>query len=367
MEPRIVKSAPDPWALAAADLPIAFSQVREDPRLDVEIARRLPPGAAGMMIASGGETAACLARLAFSSLLLVDVNPAQLALTRCRFHLAETYRSREALALLGHLPMAPEDRGNAWSHIFQTLELPDHVLAKPSLIARLGPDHCGRYEAAFHLLRHILEPYNDRISKFLETTDAASASGMIAPTTETGAVLESAFAQALRLENLVALFGEEATRNPRKPFHRHFMDQLRDIVSRQAPAANPWIWQLLAGKFPSATPIDWLDDPAPIMVSPTYLRAPMLDALAATPAGTMDFIHLSNILDWLSPAAASETLAAAHRALRPGGYVLIRQLNSSLDIPSLCPSLVWHGAEGERLQRMDRSFFYPNIHLASRK
>lgn len=367
MESRIVKLPPDRWALAAANLPIAFSQVREDPRLDVEIAKRLPPEATGMMIASGGETAVCLARLPFSSLLLVDVNPAQLALTRCRFHLAATYRSRETFALLGHLPMAPGDRGNAWSQIFQTLKLPDHALGKPSHLAHLGPDHCGRYEAAFHQLRHILEPHNDRISQFLQTIDAASASDLIAPTTETGAALESAFAQALRLENLVALFGEEATRNPRKPFHIHFMDQLRDIVSRQAPATNPWIWQLLAGEFPPATAIDWLDDPAPILTSPTYLRASMLDALSATPAGTMDFIHLSNILDWLSPTAATETLAATHRALRPGGYAILRQLNSSLDIPSLYPSLIWHSAEGERLQRMDRSFFYPNIHLASRK
>ena len=63
---------------------------------------------------------------------------------------------------------------------------------------------------------------------------------------------------------------------------------------------------------------------------------------------------------------ARETLAASHRALRPAGFVLIRQLNSSLDIPSLFPSLVWHHEEGRRLQLADRSFFYPNILLASR-
>lgn len=360
-------SSPAPWALAAAELPIAFSQVREDPRLDVEIAKRLPLGARGMMIASGGEAAVCLARLRFSSLVLVDVNPAQLALTRSRFWLAANYHPRVSLALLGHLPMDTEDRWNAWSHLFRTLDLPPDSLGKPSLIAQLGPDHSGRYEAAFQQLRHILEPHKDRISQFLQTTDRDLASQMIATDTETGTALDSAFAQALRLENLVTLFGEEATRNPRKPFHIHFMDQLRDIVSRQAPATNPWIWQLLAGKFPLATPIDWLDNPAPIIASPTYLRAPMLDALAAESAGTMDFIHLSNILDWLSPDAAAETLAAAHRALRPGGYVIIRQLNSSLDIPSLCSSFIWHIEEGKRLQRMDRSFFYPNIHLASRK
>lgn len=334
--------------------------------MDVEIARRLPPGATVMMIASGGETAVCLARLPLSKLVLVDMNPAQLALTRCRFHLAETSGMEQSMALLGHLPMPPERRWENWAAIFDKLNLADHALGELSLIGEYGPDHCGRYEAAFRELRRPLVPHEEDVFQFLQTTEVETASRMIAADTAVGEVLEAAFAQALSLGNLVALFGEEATRNPRKPFHRHFIHQLRDITSRQPPSENPWIWQLLAGKFAPAAPADWLQSGAPFLVRPTYLRAPMLGALADTSAESMDFIHLSNILDWLSPAAARDTLDAACRALRPGGHVLIRQLNSSLDIPSLCPSLVWHHEEGKRLQLADRSFFYPQILLASR-
>ena len=361
-----MRTGPDPWALAASKLPLAFSQVREDPRLDLEIARRLPADAKAMMIASGGETAVCLARLPLSELLLVDVNPAQLALTRCRFHLAANFAPEKSMALLGHLPMSAEARWENWSAIFHELSLPENVLAEPAQVAEFGADQCGRYEAAFRELRRLLVPHQQEIDRFLHSEDAGSASRMISPATETGTALEAAFAQVLRLENLVALFGEEATRNPRQPFHTHFINQLRDITSRQPPAENPWIWLLLAGKFPPATPVDWLQSRAPILTHPTYQNTPMLDALLDTPAGSMDFIHLSNILDWLSLQAARETLAASHRALRPGGFVLIRQLNSSLDIPSLLTSLVWHHDEGRRLQLADRSFFYPNILLASR-
>jgi len=92
----------------------------------------------------------------------------------------------------------------------------------------------------------------------------------------------------------------------------------------------------------------------------------MLEALDSTPEQSVDFLHLSNILDWLSPEEAGETLAAAHRVLKPGGFLIIRQLNSSLEIPSLLPSLKWHMEEGRRLQLSDRSFFYPEILLASR-
>jgi S-adenosylmethionine-diacylglycerol 3-amino-3-carboxypropyl transferase len=356
----------DPWAVAASQLPIAFSQVREDPRLDLEIASRLPSGATVMMIASGGETAVCLARLPLSELVLVDMNPAQLALTRCRFHLAETSSAERSLKLLGHLPMPPEHRWESWADIFRKLDLADHSLAAPMLIGEYGPDHSGRYEAAFRELRRLLIPQEKEISSFLQTNEAEIASRMIAPDTEAGQAMEVAFAKALRLENLVALFGEEATRNPLKPFHLHFIHQLRDITSRQPPAENPWIWQLLAGRFPPAAPADWLRSDAPLLMRPNYLRAPMLDALTDTPAQSLDFIHLSNILDWLSPAAGRDTLDAACRALRRGGHLLIRQLNSSLDIPSLCPSMVWHHDQGKRLQLADRSFFYPQILLASR-
>ncbi len=357
-------AAADPWALAAAKLPLAFSQVREDARLDIEVAARLPPGGNVMMIASGGETAVCLARLPLGRLVLVDVNPAQLALTRCRFHLAATSTPYESMALLGHTHMPAATRREKWDTIFRNLGLAPNALGPESMVGELGPDHCGRYEAAFAELRSLLSP--EAMGRFLRETDPKAASEMISPGTEIGDTLDSAFASALGLENLVALFGEGATQNPRRPFHEHFIAQLREITERHAPADNPWIWQLLFGKFPPATPVDWLLDASPIRTEPEYFHGSMIQALSETPEKSMDFVHLSNILDWLSPEEACETLTAAHLTLRPGGFVLIRQLNSSLDIPSLFPSLKWHAEDGRRLQLSDRSFFYPEILLASR-
>jgi S-adenosylmethionine-diacylglycerol 3-amino-3-carboxypropyl transferase len=355
MEPPAMTAA-DAWALEASALPIAFSQVREDPRLDLEIARSLPPGATAMMIASGGETAVCLARLPLARLILVDMNPAQLALTRCRFHLAEHFPPAESMRLLGHAEMPPEERRETWAGIFRKLGLAENVLGSPDLIASLGPDHCGRYEAAFAELRRLLALFSAEVGKFLNSTQP----------TPPPAAIDSAFASALRLENLVALFGEGATQNPRSPFHEHFPTQLRGISARMPSARNPWIWQLLAGKFPPSTPYDWLLSDAPPAVQPEYIRSSMLAALESAPESSVDFLHLSNILDWLSPDEARETLAAARRALRPGGRLIIRQLNSSLDIPSLFPGLAWDAEQGRRLRLADRSFFYPEILLATR-
>jgi S-adenosylmethionine-diacylglycerol 3-amino-3-carboxypropyl transferase len=92
----------------------------------------------------------------------------------------------------------------------------------------------------------------------------------------------------------------------------------------------------------------------------------MAEALEAAPA-SFDFVHLSNILDWLSPEKARATLELAWRALRHGGRTLIRQLNSVLDIPSLGPMFHWLTPEANDLHARDRSFFYRALHLGRKQ
>jgi S-adenosylmethionine-diacylglycerol 3-amino-3-carboxypropyl transferase len=92
----------------------------------------------------------------------------------------------------------------------------------------------------------------------------------------------------------------------------------------------------------------------------------MRDVLTDAAERRYDFIHLSNILDWLTQAEAAEMLRLTHRALKPGGLTIIRQLNSSLDLPALGPQLEWLADEADELHRRDRSFFYRKLHLGRR-
>ena len=80
-----------------------------------------------------------------------------------------------------------------------------------------------------------------------------------------------------------------------------------------------------------------------------------------------DMVHLSNILDWLDPDEAKETLDYARAALRPGGWVIVRQLNSVLDIPALGEGFAWKIDAGAALLERDRSFFYRAICVGQRK
>lgn len=92
----------------------------------------------------------------------------------------------------------------------------------------------------------------------------------------------------------------------------------------------------------------------------------MKDVLDSMRAGSADLIHLSNILDWLSASEAEATLHAAQRVMKPGGKVIIRQLNSTLEIPTLDSGLRWDAELGAAMERRDRSYFYPQIHVGRR-
>jgi S-adenosylmethionine-diacylglycerol 3-amino-3-carboxypropyl transferase len=353
--------SPDPWAIEAAAWPLAFAQVREDPRLDMELARKLPPGATVVMIASGGDTAACLGRLPLT-IHLVDMNPAQIALARMKWWLASTIPSDEAAGLLGHLPMNPFERHRGLARIQEELGLEADVFGPPDRVAECGPDHCGRYESTFAELRGCLATWKESLDELLASPMPVAEFDA----TPLAAALDEAFTQVMSLQNLVRLFGREATQNPLRPFSAHFAARTCEIIARLAPRSNPFLHQILAGNFPPAFRYDWLQARHALRARPEWHLGKMNGVLESMRAGSADLIHLSNILDWLTPSEAWATLAVARRVLRPGGKVILRQLNSSLEIQGLDSGIVWDTALGHAMERRDRSFFYPQIHVGTR-
>lgn len=343
------------WATRASSLPLAFAQVREDPRLDLELARGLPGGATVVMIASGGDTAALLGRLPLR-LLAVDMNPAQIELSRLKWRLAGTSAAEESMALLGHLPMAPERRVAELAR----LGYPADGFGPPGFVAERGPDHAGRYEVAFAEIRRRMEPWRRELDELL------SSAAVVLPGRLLGDALAAAFREVMSLPNLVSLFGPEATRNPRQPFADHFIERTREVMGRFPPAANPFLWQILAGRFPPGCGYDWLESTAPMRAEVSWHHGKMADVLDAMPAESAELVHLSNILDWLSPEQAGSTLASVRRVLRPGARVVLRQLNSTLDIPGLESGIRWDPELGRALESRDRSYFYPMIHVGTR-
>ncbi len=87
------------WVKDAAQYPLAFAQVREDPLLDEWAIDAINKSDMNLlMIASGGCTAAYLAtKNNIQTIDLVDINPAQLALTKYKLHLLVNYDTADRL------------------------------------------------------------------------------------------------------------------------------------------------------------------------------------------------------------------------------------------------------------------------------
>ena len=360
------EETPD-WVERAADLPVAFAMVREDPLIDRWVVERLPGGARVLVIASGGCTAALLATSAsVAALHMVDPNPAQLALARLKLALLASSPA-DRLALLGHVPMPAALRQQRIAAELADLGLSTDALGPPACVATVGPDQAGRYERVFAALRHDLSRHAGELDALLALKDPAEQERRVAPAAPLGRALDEAMGRVLSLPNLVRLFGEEATRNRVEPFARHFARRVRHVLATLPAAINPYLWQMLAGRYPPGHPAPWLAVPTPHRTAEiTWTHGFVADALRAAP-GSFDLVHLSNVLDWLPPPRAAETLENAWRALAPGGRVLVRQLNSTLEIPRLGPMFDWLGPEAAMLHARDRSFFYRALHLGRRR
>jgi S-adenosylmethionine-diacylglycerol 3-amino-3-carboxypropyl transferase len=171
----------------------------------------------------------------------------------------------------------------------------------------------------------------------------------------------------MALPHLQRLFSPQATQNALVPFARHFASRTRRAIIGLPAASNPYLWQMLLGRFPDGVVYPWLAAQSPAQMPKITESVSTADAALATFKDRLDFVHLSNILDWLSADEARRTLSLAGQALRPGGYVLIRQLNSSLDLRGVGDQFEWLEDESDRLHAEDRSFFYRQLHLGRRR
>lgn len=355
------------WVREAGELPLGFAQVREDPLQDLELVRALERPVRALVIASGGCTAAALAgEPAVRQLDLVDPNSHQLALTRLKLRLLKVPRLLR-MQVLGHAALPPEARASILAALLGELELPQHALGPAEAVARLGPDYAGRYERTFAALRALLRDHQFDLRDLLELKDPVEQERRARPRTLLGQALDRAMEQVFALPNLIALFGENATRNRARPFHEHFAEQTRRVLAARPAAGNPWLWQVLIGRYPSGVPAPWLElEPRDELPEVRWVHAQVDDALQLE-GEPYDLIHLSNVLDWVDKDDARALLDLAWMRLSRGGAVIVRQLNSTLDVRAMGSRFAWDEEYSRRLHEEDRSFFYRDLHVGFRR
>jgi S-adenosylmethionine-diacylglycerol 3-amino-3-carboxypropyl transferase len=341
----------------ALSRPLAFAQVREDPTIDLDAVQRTKAHSV-FMIASGGCTAAALVGLTgVRRLVMADPNAAQLALTRLKIRLLD-HSPAERLRVTGHRPGAAAERQAMLVHLLEAEGLPAGSLGDITECARRGPDHYGRYEWLFAFLCESLGDGAVLVDQALRgsAVDESALEGALRP----------AFAKAFELKLLQRLFSPQATQNAALPFAEHFLRQALLAVRYTEPATNRFLWEMLAPGSGRHQPV-WTGAPQRKSACRTeFVQGPANEALQ-TAEREYELVHLSNILDWLSEDEARHTLALARAALAPNGEVLVRQLNSTLDIQRLGEGFSWRTIVGADLVRQDRSFFYRALHIGTRR
>ena len=350
------------WINTACQFPVGFAQVREDPLLDVRVIDHLnKQPIQALMIASGGCTAAVLATHPLvKELTIVDPNLSQLCLTQLKLYLLEHYSMEDRLAILGHQMMPAKER-SAWiaKHL-NLLDFPLDTLGSLDIAGELGLDYIGRYEYLFLQLQHELRPFEDEINHLLTNPNTLSCSESFKD------CLHASFKKIMALENLVALYGEGATQNPARPFWEHFYLQTVEALNSPLAKNNPFLSQLLLGKF-IQRPYEWLTKPQQTITQKLQFFNNSLSETLENTHDSFDFIHLSNALDWLNPKEAKAMLQLVENKLNKGGMLILRQLNSTLDIPSLSSSQIsWQIQEGLDYLHQDRSFFYKGLLLGKK-
>lgn len=357
----------DPWAKEVSRFPVAFSQVREDALGDMELVESLGEKTRILMIASGGCTAAFLSSSkSVSQITMVDPNPAQIDLAKLKLELLSQYRCPERLQILGHRPMPVESRKSALKTLFGSLAIPEDRFGPLEMTAALGPDHVGRYEQVFGQLRERLSDVRTALEALMLMDDPKAQGAAVAPNTALGQELDKAFDEVFSLENLVEVFGVAATSNRVQPFSNHFRERTRIVLETLKAQSNPYLSQVFLGRYSALVP--WIGlDPTPLKIPIHSIEADMVTALKGIEAESYDLVHLSNILDWLGPESVEEILSLSARVLRKGGATIIRQLNSTVDIPCAKSDFDWDHSFGQDLLEKDRSFFYRAIYVGKKR
>jgi S-adenosylmethionine-diacylglycerol 3-amino-3-carboxypropyl transferase len=286
--------------------PIYFAQVREDPMVELNAIKELIPLGKPLsicLIASAGDTLCSIlahpSKAEIHNIDVVDISPDQLFLTKLKLALILNYDGETVRQFLLADKMDREDFDQILYEMYcnKTIDAETykywiknfHLLIK-------GVNQSGRFELLFKEAMHSRN-----------------------------------FDYFFSHENLTKIFGENATGySMNKPFPEHFKGIYKTYVKLYDNSNDNYFFrQFVHDTYASDLPI-YLKSDEPIKNDTfiNYHQKSMLDHLAMASKNSYDIIHLSNITDWLNPHKFCDLLNQVGYALKKGGKVILRRLNS---------------------------------------
>ncbi len=303
---------------------VVFAQIREDAaveRAHFRDARHI------LTVASGGCMAFSLLTDDVATVHAVDANPAQIALVALKAQLID------ALDLADFLVVAGEADGP------RAELLARHAPAAPSQVVAHGLLHAGINEAFYRFLganlrRAVLSP--EIWQELLTAPDLETQRAWLERYTWTpswgaalGVLLSRATHEHFFGPEIFAHVGEHH-------FSEFFVERFATEVSRRPAADNPFLHQVLFGRYaPHARP-HYLTEPGYAEVKRNLhklrLTSSAVEALPV-PRARYDALTLSNLFDWAAAPTARAVCERLRELAEPGARVVVRQMLDDRHLP----------------------------------
>lgn len=342
---------------------IRYAQVWEDADILVE-ALRITPGDTVVSVASAGDNALALLAQGAGRVIAVDLSAAQLACLQLRMAAYRTLDHAALLELMGS--RASDRRGELLDHAAHTLTTEDQAFWAPrrEAVIRYGLGGAGKFEGYFRQFRTRFLP----LVHHRRTVDA-----LLEPKApDERALFWEQRWNSRRWRFLVNTFFCDTVmgRYARDP---SFFDHAEGSVARQVqantrralveqdPSQNPYLAWILTGRHSEDLPRALRPehfDAIRAGLDRVETRLGPIEALAD--AGVRaDAFNLSDIFEYMSPAAHARAYAAVLDTATPGARIAYWNMMAPRRAPASCRERVRHDADLEsRLRPLDKAFFY---------
>ena len=347
---------------------IRYGQVWEDADVLSE-ALAVGPGDRVLSIASAGDNALALLADDPAEVVAVDLNPAQLACLALRVAAFRALEHGEILELMGSAPS--DRRAELYARCRPHLDADARAVwdARPDAVRR-GVADAGTFERYFRTFRSVLLPLAHRrrtVERLLAGDPEADARrrwyGRHWDTARWRLLFKVAASRAvLGRARYPTAFGQVEG-----GVAGRILARVERAVVATDPAANPYLQWVLAGAHRTALPRylrpehhgairDRLDR--------LSWRLGSLDRVLADDPEPFSAFNLSDVFEYLDPAAADALYAAVAEAGRPGARVASWSvLADRLPGPALDGRLARLDALAGRLHAADKAPFYQSFHV----
>jgi S-adenosylmethionine-diacylglycerol 3-amino-3-carboxypropyl transferase len=350
-------------------VPYNFGQSQEDERTEVN-ALQLNADDHVISIASAGDMPLSLAAMGTQKVTAVDIDPAQLALTRLKLAAVRQLSRDEAIGFLGYFPMDKRQRKKLYTNVRAALLPNDHAFwDRNGSAINKGVIWAGRFERYLRYLRFVVVGVLGRRN--------------IAALFECGTIEEQQvlFDRSIGrpIVRRIFRFAFNPKRfsgrgmDPRSLAHRNsevslgdqYFAWFRSFCTSNLASENYFLQLSLLGRV-----LDTNNVPAYLSLegyemlrsrknSVVLYQGDIVQYLKEIPPASFEKSHLSNICDWMEQDSFENVMQLMVSKSSPKARIVWRFLHVDRSLPSELESRIIEEREfGKTLRKNDRYPFY---------